>query len=610
MATVDASRANVVFARAEAGGLSLFPSESSPGVSFSQQEVLAQSARYAPLYAELSAAIASALTRERGMPPAAAAVLTRKAVVPLTHCFFDRLLRLHRLLEGRRGDPPAVAQAPSFAAPALVEDLQALAVGSDAFNAWVLSRLAPVWELPAVPAPAAAAADPAPAAAPFVNRNFGGATLLGKLRKRLARKLGWGRVPALSMAYDTDPLMENGLYGPGRLADLYRPSPPPAVPPDAALREAALAGPAGLCAPALRAFLAASGVGDAVVQGRALAAFSAFLRDAFPTGLLESAAPELAAARERLAPYAGRWLLLEGAGDHFSVMMVAAAKTLGIKVAGCQHGGIYGHLLDIASVNELEYPFYDRFLTWGWTRLPEHPAYRGLTAEPLPNPWLSERRRLWRERPPLPPSAAPDKPYGFLLMTNKVYPFTPAPAGADVARVDRLADFAAALKDLAAAAARRGEAILNKPYAGATVGLLRGTYSELESSPAFRVAATRDKGLTKELVDQCRMVLWDQPASGFIECLASGIPTMVHWSRFYNREVAWAEPCFSELEAVGLVHRGVETLFDELARFRSTPEAWMAEPRRAAAVARFLGEYGLTDERWTQRWKDYLRGLR
>lgn len=586
--------------------LSLFPTERDPGVSFSQEEILLLSRRYAPLYTEISGRVAAGLEASCGLPAPAAAVLARKASVPLVHCFFDRLLRLSCLVARHPDAELRVANGPDFPPPSLIETFQSLAWSSEAFNDAVLRRAAPAWRLEPAAAAASVRTSGAEPAVPFVNHNFTPGSLFGKLRKRLARAMRAGRLPALSMAYDTDPLQENGLYGRGRLIDLYHPPAPPPPLRDEKLRAAVLDAALDRSSGSLRRFLTESGVAEPAVQDRALAAFSDFFRDFYPSGLLESAKAGQHDALERLRPYAGRWLFIEGAGDHFSIHMVAAAKSLGMKIAGCQHGGIYGHLLDIASVNELEYPFYDRFVTWGWTRLPEHEAFRGLETVPLPNPWLSERRRSWRGRRD---ADARSKPYDALLMTNKIYPFTPAPAGADVSRADRLPEFAAMLKVLAAAARRRGMRVLHKPFNDASVGLLRDTYRELDAAgESFQRVKTLDKGLTPELIDRCRVVLWDQPASGFLECLASGIPTMVYWPRFYNRETAWAEPFFARLESVGLVHRDVDSLFAGLDRFRAAPQAWAAEPDRAAAVAEFLAEYGRASDDWPARWKTFIEG--
>ncbi|HIO56646.1 MAG TPA: hypothetical protein EYN31_06360 [Candidatus Marinimicrobia bacterium] len=143
------------------------------------------------------------------------------------------------------------------------------------------------------------------------------------------------------------------------------------------------------------------------------------------------------------------------------------------------------------------------------------------------------------------------------------------------------------------------------------MNLLAKTMQELESIGGLHYFCERqlDKGLTYELVERCHVVLWDQPGTGFLECLSSQIPTMVYWLRLYNHEEAWVQPIFTELERLGIVHRSVDALLDELQRFKKSPHAWMNDPERASLISRFCREFAWTSDDWPEHWQRYLDGL-
>jgi len=104
-------------------------------------------------------------------------------------------------------------------------------------------------------------------------------------------------------------------------------------------------------------------------------------------------------------------------------------------------------------------------------------------------------------------------------------------------------------------------------------------------------------------------VLWDQPGTGFLECLSSNIPTMVYWPRIYSQEEVWLKPLFMELEHMGIVHRDIDSLVEEMHLFKLSPAAWMNDIERVSLVNRFCREFAWTSSKWPKYWRRYLDGL-
>ncbi|HUH07366.1 MAG TPA: hypothetical protein VML96_06115, partial [Egibacteraceae bacterium] len=290
--------------------------------------------------------------------------------------------------------------------------------------------------------------------------------------------------------------------------------------------------------------------------------------------------------------------------------LVAAARTLDIEVIGLQHGGHYGYSDEHTGAIEGEYACCDRFITWGWTPLPEHPAIQRQAAVPLPAPWLSARRRQWATLLSDTDRARPERPYDVLYMPNKVYPFPPAPSGSH-ATVNHVQAFAADLRRCVVEMQRAGLRVLHKPYNRVTTGLLADTSRDLDqrAGETYRLASTLDKGLTPELLRQCHVVVWDQPGTGLLECLTAGIPNMVLWTRLFNSETDRARGIFAELEAVGIVHRRTDSLIAEIERVKADPSGWVHAPRRADVVARFCRTYAWVDSHWARHWHAFISEL-
>lgn len=604
----------LVAARASAGEetVPLFSDEGRAGVSLSQERLIELSALLSPLYSRLVDAVGGALDRRFRVGAPAATLLVREALVSPVHAYLDRLLRLDLLLSGRPGAVWRVPRAEPPPRPRDAAELRLQCVNSLAYNQALLGRLAALWGLPVEGAAPAEPAAPA-ASGPRVNLNFGGASLSVRLRRKALESLdvalraaGIGRrTPALSMAYHTEPLRNAGFYMLG-LEDVRGRLPVASDPADAALRASLVEEPLLSQADAIAGFLGAAGFSDLGRARHAARDLAAFASESYPETLLEALPGNLFRADAVLAPFGRRPLLVAEVNNDEATLLMASSKRSGREVIGFQHGGHSGYVSDHIGATEIEYSYFDRFVSWGWTTMPDFAVCRDVPVTPLPSPWLDERARYWRRALPEAQRDPRGKPFGFLFMSNKVYRFPPAPSGAFVARVDRLPEIAAMFRGLVDAAASRGVSVLHKPYNEESNRLLRGVLDALSREHAGRYErlSAREKGLAPEHLRRCAMVLWDQPGTGFLECLASGIPTLALWPRIYNQEERRYRALFAEMEQAGLIHRRAETLVEELERFKSAPDAWRNE--RKALVARFLRELGWSDPDWPALWRRFL----
>lgn len=604
--------------KVETSPLPLIGDENQEGIRISYAELKAQIPHYSRLYGAIVAAVQKRLESRLGVPPAASAVLAREALVSPIHFYMDRLLRTERFARLRPGQSLHLTQDAAPAYPDLMEQFRVLTVSSEAFNHALLARVAALAGVAVtVAGPATTSAAPWPPQPGFVNHNFVLYSRLEKARRKarfwLSRALaaaGLSRTrpcPTLSMAYATEALQNAGFY-PSLLESVRgRAVLTAARPRDPSLRDAVVAAAARESRGEVARFLEAAG--STLNTSRVNEDFAGFLAQAYPSSLLEAAADNLEECKKVLRPFAPAPFLVSEVNTLEPTCMIAAARSLAMPVVGCQHGGHYGYL-DLEEnpyPMEIEFGYYDCLVTWGWEELPASEACRNLRLVPLPNPWLSERRRYWRYALSKNQSDC-KKPFDLLLLSNKTFRFPPSPSWAAMSRPDHAREFSRLLVNLAQACATAGVRLLHKPYNRATASLLISTLAAMErvGGDCYRALPVDQKGLSPQLLKQCNAVLWDQPGTGLLECLASGIPTLALWPRTCNREAPWAGGLLAALEETGVLHRSPESLLAAYARLRPDPAGWLREPAREHAIAAFCRRAAWASDDWPERWRAFL----
>jgi len=261
---------------------------------------------------------------------------------------------------------------------------------------------------------------------------------------------------------------------------------------------------------------------------------------------------------------------------------------------------------------ELEYPFSGRrYITCGWESFPETPAIQKLQAVHLPSPLFSWIRHGRGNPRPALPSKGIHKPFDLLLMPSHAEFFPPSLPESGAVRNDHLPEFARLLLELVRELTRAGLTVLHKPRDTTTLAVLRGTLEDIRrlGGPRYRCLDPKGSGLDSALLAQCGLVIWDQPGTGFLECLASGIPALICWNRVFTVETTEAAPYFEAMEKSGLIHRNPDSLIREIMAFKQDSGRWMGNARRSEAINAFCGRFIWMERRWASYWKNFLRSL-
>ncbi len=578
------------------------------GVVLEKSEILELSEGLSRVYIEIIDKLSLIYSSKYNLPQDVLRIILRTAIVPITHCFFERLIRLNKIVNVSKGKPLVAAQS-LVAIPNTIEAFHER-LNTQGFNQSVISLLTGVWGLESIHVDQADELNLTQPAS-FRNNLFKiskNKLSIANILSRCNRFIKWvpafGRFPVLTFANATGALHQRFFYLKNfkEVDDHWKLEP---VKGDLGLRKL-IFNESQLASNEVSVLLSNSGFSDKQ-QLVITNLYFEFLRDSFPLQFLEGFQNNYDAAKKALAPFKVNALLSSGEGGTCSSFVTGHAKSRGFKIITAQHGGQYGYIKDTSPFFEIEWARCDEFLTWGWTVLPRHPAIRQIQTHPLPSPWLSERRLYWKGL-----VIGGDKPFDILWMPQMMKRFTGAAQGASSIRRDVINEFSTAMIDFVKNATKAKIKIFCKPYNPVTVYLMADTYKAMgEIGGDFFTCSDRfDKGLTYEYLEKCQLVLWDQPGTGFLECLACNIPTMILWPRLYSEEEAWCVDDFIQLEKVGLIHRTSQSLIDEIQRFLIDPVGWMNDSQRKMTVQSFSNKYALTDDKWWQVWRVYLKQLK
>ena len=580
----------------------LFPNESGRGIIVSQEEMNKLSLSYSKLYEVYISIISTKLNENFKISGTVASVLVRQAIVPLMFCFMDRLVRLNKLISKfpRKFVLPSEHQSYAFEQ---IEDFQKSSLDCPEFNQYLIWFIGRIWNLREVKLSIKQISYDTHQPG-FKNNIFRlyrrtPLRLLRILYISILKLINKPELPALTMSNNSNAFRYYGFYA-KYLNSLNFSLPDTDIKIDDNLRKKLFTDNL-ISTTELNEFFDSLGFGS-TEKKRSVILFKEFIQLHYPTSLLEAIPQNIKPALDVINSFESSVLVSSGSRSTSSTYIFAAAKEKGSFIVDIQHGGYYGYIDNWTMVSELEYPGVDQFVSWGWTRSPQRDIGSSFIIADLPSPWLSERKKYWKRL-----KLGVDKEYDFLFMSTRIKRFPDAPQGGILAR-DLLEKTANDLKDLVDKITSNQYRILHKPCDVTTVKLLSKTMDEVVQigGDKYDVITKLDKGLTYELLNKCNVVLWDQPGTGFLECLSAGIPTMLSWKRTSTIEEEWTKPIFQELENCGIIHRDADSIVKEMKRFKESPKLWMNNPERTELVNRFCRQFAWTSKDWPKYWRTYF----
>ncbi len=563
----------------------------------------------APIYALILEGVTRAAATVTDIDRETYRVVLRESVVLTTYALVDRTLRLCKIISQRDLKKTGVGRWSDVSLPKTNAHLMGLVEGSQEFNQYLLFRLASsVWKLPAIKLSNPPLSD-VRKSTPIRNNNFDSPGLLVRLKRKISRKLStrFGSVPALRLANIDSALLDEGLFGVNKLNWIEPLKSNLISERNISLRKRILA---HLCKEigtmlSEEIFLRVSGL-HGEQANRAAEVFCELILEMIPPDRLEGGGRYLMCAHH-LQSLRAPALLFCGMPSDEDIHWIAAARYMQIPVIGVQHGAHYGFCMQSCHI-ELEYVYCDKFITWGWSIFPSNETCRGIEAIPLPSPWLSERKNKWKKIELVKNGQRMQRKYDVLWMTDRLHMFPPTLSTLRVSRLDHIETINHQMFKVADRLARAGVRILHKPFNYTSAHVQSNLINKLRRihPQNYEVCGQLDKGLTEALLKECSLVLWDEPGTGFFECLVAGIPTMLLWDRLISHEEAYAADVYLALENTGLVHRIPDSLESAINGFLTSPGTWLGEANRASAISLAIKRFSAVDSQWERQWKKAL----
>jgi len=584
--------------------ISLFPTERITNIELTKVEIIELTKFLTIIYKEFIDEISLKLSKEFNLPRSELKIILRVGLIPIVHCYFERLLRIHKDIKVKKNIIDiTVHKLPQ--APRTIEDFYNN-LNDEKYNQTIINHIASIWGDCVKINPEKVSFKTYKE--PKLSKNYLGLlenkNLIVKINRKLENIFDFfansKKIPVINLAQEENSFYKKGFYylnfknikfkteGETNYNHRHR---------ELFFKKI------DLKTNGLKRFMEKKYFTDNDID-LVTANLTYFIQKIFPIDLFEEIEKNYEKAKSILKPYKSKHIIFGGSPTSSSSFIMAVSKEKKMSVITLQHGGYYGYIKDIPRVYELEYSFSDIFVTWGWTENKQFPTCKFF---PLPSPWLSERTIYWKKL-----KIQEDKRFDFLFLPQRLEEYTMPLTGAGNTRPDIIPSYLNEIIKLITFAKFNKASIFYKPYNQKTVLLGKETYKKIKKilGASLTISKNLNKGLNFRIVKNCHIVLWDQPGTGFLECITSKIPTMVIWTKLFNEEEKSAQKYFKKLENVGLIHVTHKSLFKELAIYKKDPISWMSNSERKKAINLFSKRYAFTCPEWTDSWNHYLKKIK
>ena len=585
--------------------IACFPTADSQKRGLERAEVDFLMKELSPLYVDVVRNLTKAFEAKVGVKKEVSEIILREPVVLIVYVILDRIIRLSKVLAIEGAAHTCVAIPTKLKLPETSSELISMIDNSKEFNQYLLAKLASsIWKIDTLKLDSNDTAV-MESTKLFQNLNFDHPSFLTRITRKTSRVLSarFGKIPALRLANIEGPLLDNKLYGSGKLKWINKLELSNKLVRNNFLRDGLIESILDLTRDKLigKYLINQIGLNQSEAE-RASKIFCELLLELIPVDRLEGI-PNYLKCETRLSEESAPALFFCGMPTSAEIYWIAAAKKLGIPVIGVQHGVHYG-FVNHPSFAEIELVYCDYFISWGWTKLPNNPLCKNAHSIPLPSPWLSGRKQKWKIIPRLSNGKRSSRSNDVLFMTDRIQLYPPSISTLRISSLDYLNRMNEVIWEIVSSMAEREIRVLCKPYNSLSRGIQTEVFKRLlEAYPKWFMEYEKlDKGLSRDLLEKAWLVLWDEPGTGFFECLISGIPSIVFWDRLTTQEEEFSRPYFELLEHVGLLHTNADSLANAVSDFLCNPEAWCSNNKRLDAIECVTNEYARTAIDWNVPW--------
>ena len=296
--------------------------------------------------------------------------------------------------------------------------------------------------------------------------------------------------------------------------------------------------------------------------------------------------------------------------SHESTLNIFACRETNKKVIASQHSAWGGYLSNGSLVSEVLIKGCDDYVTFGWNNKADDgtSVWRG-SAIPMPSPMLSEIHIKNKNKMI---SMKTENSKSVLLCLGFIYRF-PSIYNSFL-RWDNINKWTDIISDILLKLANDDIKVTIAMYNNPVAKTLSHVLSDFESiHPNIEVLKDHDPRIrhllsSAEFDDNYCAVIWDMPAGGFTESIASGKKTFALWNENIILNQNSSQSFINNLLAQSIFFSNGDQLRDAI-NHTLKDSSWYDEIDRKNAVNDFMSTYARIDPDWKNEWKKLLKSL-
>jgi len=280
-------------------------------------------------------------------------------------------------------------------------------------------------------------------------------------------------------------------------------------------------------------------------------------------------------------PRAPKIIISAGAYHHDELFKVWAAECSekGTKIIIMQHGGVYG-VFSYLQIQDHDLSISDRFYSWGWTLTNYN---HKISSSPSA---CHYRNRL---------TGNSDRKTKVLLVTTVVYRYLFRLRASDQSVVDYMIWQQKFIEHLNCEIRQKLIVRLHRKEFGWHLGQrLKDMYPDIDTE-FWKIPF-------HQRLQQCRLYVFDNNSTTFLEALALNKPSLLFWNPVTNELHPETACYFDELRAVGILHDTPESAAAAVNSFYDRVEEWWCDPMIQSVRRRFCSNFVKLTDDYTKEW--------
>jgi hypothetical protein len=326
-----------------------------------------------------------------------------------------------------------------------------------------------------------------------------------------------------------------------------------------------------------------------------------------PRCYIEDVIPQTEAFLEKFKPFSGRCYFSGGTFSGYpSALRVFASYEHNIKVISTQHSAWGGYLANGPLVTEFLIKGCDDYITFGWDNPPEDGSVWRKQAIKLSAPLTSKMFQLKNQR------RFKQIKKKILLCPGFIYRF-PSIYNSSL-RVDNLNTWSNILRDIVCKLAAANISVDVIMYNNVMAQNMKSSLDFWLQGNSPLAQAYKDHDVKvryilngDEFSENYDAVVWDLVAGGFVEAVATGIPTFALWNDQLHLGTEVGRPYIDNLKKAGIAFSDGDGLVNGLNNFYQSPTTFTYQNNQA--LRSFFDAFVKIDSNWKQEWENYFRNL-